>query len=92
MGDDVFQQGDVLFQGGAVQHDAVPLPPHADGDDVLVPAAALQPILPVAEQALFVCLKIPVAAVNAVLAPNLVPFLAGPEAGLVVGVAHHHAV
>ena len=92
-GDDVLEVFDVGAQAGVrIQHGGIILAAHADGDQVLIFAGALQAIRPEAGDALPVAHKVPVRAVLAAVPDGMLELFARPQAGFVMGITHHDAV
>ena len=92
-GNDLLQEGNVVPDRAPLsQKRRVALAAHADGDHVLIMAAASQRIAPVAKKSFPVDAKIPRVPVNRVLSPHLVPLFARAKAGLMMGEAPDHTV
>ena len=92
-GYDLLQKSHIVLNRASLsQKRRITLSPHADGDHVLIAAALLQGISPVAKKALPVCAEIPGISIRRSLSAHLVPLLTRAKAGLMVGEAPDYAV
>ena len=92
-GYDFLQKSHIVLNRAALSKKRrIALSPHADGDHVLIAAALLQGISPVAKKALPVRAEIPGVSIRRSLSAHLVPLLTRAKAGLMVGEAPDYAV